>query len=176
MKKTNPSFNSPSPFSLSNPFFAQTITVVIVIAVHCDDRQQRMQPALSRPPSPLPRNEETTNNQSSLSSWQLKLLSAYAMLPPPTHRCCPRHHHAAAAFPNALLLPLKITLLPSCHFCCQAGRHHHAAAATTSANARQPPCYHCLQNKNVILLTNLSFTTMVMAACSDNGGATRQQR
>jgi hypothetical protein len=33
------------------------------------------------------------------------------------------------------------------------------------------PCYHCLQNnnKNVIQLTNLFFTTMVTAACSDNG-------
>ncbi len=38
MKKTNPSFNSFSPFSLSNPFFAQTITIAIVIAIHCNDR------------------------------------------------------------------------------------------------------------------------------------------
>jgi hypothetical protein len=60
------------------------------------------------PPSPLTRNEGTINNQSSSSSWQLKLLSAYAMLPPPTHRCCRCHHHAATAFPNALLLPLKL--------------------------------------------------------------------
>ncbi len=55
MKKTNPSFNSFSPFSLSNPFFAQTITIAIVIAILCNDRQQRMQPALSPPPSSLPR-------------------------------------------------------------------------------------------------------------------------
>ncbi len=37
MKKTNPSFNSFSPFSLSNPYFAQTITIAIVIAVHRND-------------------------------------------------------------------------------------------------------------------------------------------
>jgi hypothetical protein len=52
MNKTNPSFNSPSPFSLSNPSFAQTITIAIVIAIHCNNRQQRMQPALSPPPLP----------------------------------------------------------------------------------------------------------------------------
>ncbi len=53
MKKTNPSFNSFSPFSLSNPFFAQTITIAIIIAIHCNNRQQCMQPALS-PPFPPP--------------------------------------------------------------------------------------------------------------------------
>ncbi len=47
MKKTNPSFNSPSSFSLSNPFFAQTVTIAIVIAVHCNNRQRCMRPALS---------------------------------------------------------------------------------------------------------------------------------
>ncbi len=64
MKKTNPSFDSPSPFSLSNPFFAQTVTIAIVIAVHCNNHQQQCgQP--SPPPSPLPRNKGTINNQSS---------------------------------------------------------------------------------------------------------------
>jgi hypothetical protein len=29
----------------------------------------------------------------------------------------------------------------------QAGRHHRAPAAATSAKVRQPPRYHCLQNK-----------------------------
>ncbi len=56
MKKTNPSFNSFSPFSLFNPFFSQTITIAIVITVHYNDCQQHMQPALSPPPSPLPCN------------------------------------------------------------------------------------------------------------------------
>ncbi len=50
MKKTIPSFNSPSSFSLFNPFFAQTVTIAIVIAVHCNARQRCMRPALS----PLP--------------------------------------------------------------------------------------------------------------------------
>ncbi len=107
MKKTNPSVNFFSPFSLFNPFFAQTITIGIVITVHRNNRQRHMQPALSPPLLPSPATK-TINNQSSLSLWQLKLLSAYAMLPLPTRGCCCRHHHAATAFPNALLLPLKL--------------------------------------------------------------------
>jgi hypothetical protein len=50
-EKTNPSFNSPSPFPLSNPSFVQTVTIAIVIAAHPDNSQQCMQPALP-PPSP----------------------------------------------------------------------------------------------------------------------------
>ncbi len=49
-EKTNLSFNSPSPSPLSNPFFAQTVAIVIVIAVHPYNRHQRMRPALSPPP------------------------------------------------------------------------------------------------------------------------------
>jgi hypothetical protein len=51
-QKTNPSFNPPSPFPLSNPFFAQTVTVAIVIAVHPNDHQSCMWPALSPPQQP----------------------------------------------------------------------------------------------------------------------------
>jgi hypothetical protein len=51
-EKTNPSFNSPSLFPLSNPFFAQTIAIAIVIAIHLDDRQRRMGLALSPPQQP----------------------------------------------------------------------------------------------------------------------------
>jgi hypothetical protein len=58
MKKTNSSFNSFSPFSLFNPFFAQTITIAIVITAHCNDCQQRMQPALSPPLPPSPATKE----------------------------------------------------------------------------------------------------------------------
>jgi hypothetical protein len=58
MKKANPSFDSFSPFSLSNPFFSQTITIVIVITIHRNDRQQRMQPALSPPLPPSPATKE----------------------------------------------------------------------------------------------------------------------
>jgi hypothetical protein len=50
-QKTNPSFNPPSPFPLSNPFFAQTVAIAIVIAVYPNDRQSRMRPALSPPPN-----------------------------------------------------------------------------------------------------------------------------
>ncbi len=53
MNKTNPSFSSPSSFSLSNPFFAQTVTIAIVIAVHRNDCQQCMQSALSPLPAAL---------------------------------------------------------------------------------------------------------------------------
>jgi hypothetical protein len=38
-KKTNPSLNSPSPFPLSNPFFAQTVAITIVIAAQPGDCQ-----------------------------------------------------------------------------------------------------------------------------------------
>jgi hypothetical protein len=34
------------------PFFAQTVASVIIIAVHPNDRQQRMRPALSPPQQP----------------------------------------------------------------------------------------------------------------------------
>jgi hypothetical protein len=51
-EKTNPSFNSPSPFPLSNPVFAQTVAIEIVITIHPDDCQQCMRPALSPPQQP----------------------------------------------------------------------------------------------------------------------------
>jgi hypothetical protein len=38
-EKTNPSLNSPSPFPLSNPFFAQTVAITIVIAIQPGNRQ-----------------------------------------------------------------------------------------------------------------------------------------
>jgi hypothetical protein len=60
MKKTDPSFNSFSPYSLFNHFFAQTITIAIVITVHCNNCQQRMQPALSPPLPPSPATKEHT--------------------------------------------------------------------------------------------------------------------
>ncbi len=96
------------------------------------------------------------------------------MLPPPTHRCCRRHHHAAAAFPNALLLPLKL-------------RFSQAAASATklaTANVLPPPpplptrgnccTTTAYKIKNVILLTNLFVTMLVTAAHSDNCRAMRQ--
>jgi hypothetical protein len=60
MKETNPSFNSFSPYSLFNPFFAQTITIAIVIAIHSNNCQQCMQPALSPPLPPSPATKEQT--------------------------------------------------------------------------------------------------------------------
>ncbi len=111
-------------------------------------------------------------------TWrQLKLLSAYAMLLPPMHRCCHCHHHAAAAFPNALLLPLKLRFR-------QADVSAAKLAAATVLPPR-PPLNMCGNRrattaykikKNVILLTYRFFTTMVTAARSDNCGATRQRQ
>ncbi len=98
------------------------------------------------------------------------------MLPPPTHRCYRHHHHAATAFPNALLLRLKL------HFCQAA-----ASAAKLAATIVLPPppplpmrgnCHATFAykiNKKGILLTNLFFSTMVTTARSDDCGATRQQ-
>jgi hypothetical protein len=51
------------------------------------------------------------------------------MLPLPMHRCCRRRHHAAAAFPNALLLPLKLRF-------CQAAA---SAAKLATATVLPPP-------------------------------------
>jgi hypothetical protein len=111
MKKTNPSFNSFSPFSLSNPFFAQTITIVIVIAIHCNDRQQCMQPALSPPlpPSPVSYHRHCANGfpnalllrlksrfrQAATSATKLATATVLPLPPPlPTHGS----HHATTAY------------------------------------------------------------------------------
>jgi hypothetical protein len=51
-EKINPSFNSPSPSPLSNPFFPQTVAIAIAITVHPDNWQRCMQPALSPPQQP----------------------------------------------------------------------------------------------------------------------------
>ncbi len=138
MKKTNP-FSIPSLlFPYSTPFLLKQSPFQLPLpSIAMPASNACSQP--SPPPSPLPRKKRTINNQSSLSSWQLKLLSAYLMPPPPMHRCCCHHHHAAATFPNALLLQLKL-------------RFHQAATsatklvATTSAAMLPTPHYHCLQN------------------------------
>jgi hypothetical protein len=63
-----------------------------------------------------------------------------ALLLPPPPPCCHRISKRAAAM-------AKIALPPNCRLCRQAGRRHRAPAAATSANVRQPPRHHCLQNK-----------------------------
>jgi hypothetical protein len=87
--------------------------------------------------------------------------------PPPPRSCCTSKRAAATA---------EIALPTSCRLHCQAGRCCRAAAAATSAKVLPLPRYHCLQKQNLILLTNLFFTTMVTTARSINGGATRQQQ
>jgi hypothetical protein len=140
MKKTNPSFNSFSPFSLSNPYFAQTITIAIVIAFRRKDCQQRMQPALSPPPFPPPLSIiiVIVMIKIIISIRHAATSNAPLLLPPPP-RCRRISKHAAAM--------AKIALPPSCRLRRQADRCHCAPAAATSANAQQLPRYHCLQNK-----------------------------
>ncbi len=99
------------------------------------------------------------------------------MLLPPMHCCYRHHHHDAATFPNVLLLQLK-----SCFRQASASTAKLAAAIMlppppplpTSGNRRTTTAYKI--NKKGILFTNLFFTTMVMTACSDNCGATRQRQ
>jgi hypothetical protein len=131
MKKTNPSFNSFSPFSLSNPYFARTITIAIVIAVHCNDCQQHMQPALSPPLPPSPPIIIVIVTIKIFISICHAAASNAPLLPPPPP-CCRRISKRAAAM-------AKIALPPSCRLRCQAGRRHCAPAAATSANTWQPP-------------------------------------
>jgi hypothetical protein len=61
-EKTNPSFDSPSHFPLSNLFFAQTVAIAIVITIHPDDHQGRMRPALSPPPAARSRGSGSGNS------------------------------------------------------------------------------------------------------------------
>jgi hypothetical protein len=64
----------------------------------------------------------------------------------------------------------KTALPPSCHLRRQAGHRRRTATTSTSAATLPTLRYHCLQNiKNVTLLTNLFFATMVTAAHNDNG-------
>ncbi len=84
------------------------------------------------------------------------------LLPPP-----PPHYRRTSKCATATA---KIALPPSCCLRRQASRRGHVVATATSAPELPPPAYHCLQNKNFeILLTNLFFTTMVMAARSNGG-------
>jgi hypothetical protein len=134
-EKKYPSFNS-----LSNPYFAQTITIAIVIAVHCNDRQRHMQPALSPPPFlPPPSIIIVIVTIKIIISICHAAASNAPLLPPPPPHCCRISKRAAAT--------AKIVLLPSCCLRRQAGRRYRASAAATSANVRQLPHYHCLQNK-----------------------------
>jgi hypothetical protein len=139
MKKTNPSFNSFSPFSLSNPYFAQTITIAIVITIHCNDRQRCMQPALSPPFPPPPSIIIVIVMIKIIISIRHTAASNALLLPPPPPR---RHRISKCAAATA-----KIMLLPSFRLHRQAGRRHCAPTTATSANAWQPLRYHCLQNK-----------------------------
>jgi hypothetical protein len=167
-EKNKPIFQFLLSFSLFKPFFAQKITIAIVITVPRKDRQQHMQPALSPPfPPPLSIIIVIVMIKIIISIRHAAAANA-PLLPPPSPHCrCISKRAAATA---------KIALPSSCRLCRQAGRRHCAAAATTSANARQLPRYHCPQNKKGILLPNLLFTTMVMTARSNDCGATRQQQ
>jgi hypothetical protein len=92
------------------------------------------------------------------------------------HHCCRRHHHPAIAFPNMLLLQLKLRFR-------QAATSAAKLAAATMLPP--PPPLRTLGNRHAttaykikkgILLTNLFFTTMVTSACSNDCKPTRQQQ
>ncbi len=163
------SLNFPSPFPLSNPFFAQTVAITIVIAVQPSNRQWRMWPALSPPPL----TASSKGSGKGDSSWSRKYLAvavcksfpqAYAdgrlhrqiktllissITPPLPPSPLPhnkvtinnhrRHHHSATALPNALLLPLKL-------------RFHQATASPAKLAAiamlpPPPPLLPCCQRR-----------------------------
>jgi hypothetical protein len=83
--------------------------------------------------------------------------------------CCHCRHQAAAALPNALLLLLKL-----CFRQATASAAKLATATVLPLPPPLPPRCHCHTTTAykikiyIILLTNLFFTTMVMAAHSDN--------
>ena len=75
------------------------------------------------------------------------------MLPPPTHHCYHRHHHAATAFPNVLMLWLKL------HFCQAAASAAKLATAIvlpplpplpTRGNRRTTTAYKINKKRNTI--------------------------
>ncbi len=139
MKKTNPSFDSFSPFSLFNPFFAQTITIVISLpSIATTASNACSQP--SHPPFPPPPSIIIVIvTIKIIISISHAAASSTPLLPPPPPRCCRISKRDAAT--------AKIALPPSCCLHRQADHCHRAFAAATSANTWQPPCYHCLQNK-----------------------------
>ncbi len=77
--------NSPSPFPLSSPIFAQTVAIAIVIAVHPDDQQQRMRPALSLPPPPAARGGGGGSGKPRQSRKCLAVAACKSSLPAYTH-------------------------------------------------------------------------------------------
>jgi hypothetical protein len=63
-EKTNPSLNSPSTFPLSNPFFAQTVAIMIVITIPPGDLQSDTC-GLPSPPPQTPRSKGSGSGNSS---------------------------------------------------------------------------------------------------------------
>ncbi len=88
-EKTNPPLNSPSPFPLSNPFFAQTVAITIVIAIQPGNLQWRMRPALS----PSPHTARSKGNGSGDSSWSCKHLAVAMCKSFPQAYADRRFHH-----------------------------------------------------------------------------------
>jgi hypothetical protein len=130
--------NKPIFQFLSNPFFAQTITIAIVIAVHRNDCWRCLQPALS-PSFPPPPSIiiVIVMIKIIISIRHAATANTPLLLPPPP--CCCRISERAAAM-------AEIALWPSCRLHRQAGHCHRAATVATSVNVQQPPRYHCLQN------------------------------
>jgi hypothetical protein len=124
---------------LSNPYFAQTITIAIVIAVHCNNRYYACsQP--SPPPFPLPLSIIIIIvTIKIIISIRHAAASNAPLLPPPPPGCHRISKRAAAIAKNCASTICRLRR--------QAGHCRHAATAATSANAQQLPCYHRLKNK-----------------------------
>ncbi len=157
-EKTNPSFNSPCHFSLSNTYFSQTVAIAIVIAVHPDNRQQHMRQVLSPPPAACSGGSGSGN-----SSWYCKHLAmaacksfppAYAhqqlqcwiktwlisppLSPLPCNKVTINNQSSSSLWPLKLL-PAYATLSPLTPCCCCC-RHY---GATALANALLLPLKLC---------------------------------
>jgi hypothetical protein len=90
---------------------------------------------------------------------------------------CRHYSRAAAVHFNAVPLPPKLRFHQATSFAAKLA----SATALLPLLPPLPRCHRCatvaykIEKKYVILFTNLFFTTMVMAACSNNGRSTRQQ-
>ncbi len=77
--KNKPIFHFPLSFILVQSLFAQKVTIAISIAIHGNNTQQRMQPALS--PLPAARSGGSGSNDSSQYHEYLAL-AACKLFPP----------------------------------------------------------------------------------------------
>jgi hypothetical protein len=141
----------------------------------------------SAPSSPPCQRTMTWHNQSSAPSTaaitqtdncnttMAKRSQAFTLLPLPCEWIMTKHNQSSAPSPLPRQQTIRIyRASASCRLHHQTSRRYCAVAATTSVATQPWSHFHCLQNKKyIILLTNLFFTTMIMATCSDDGRTMR---